>query len=129
MWRGGKSLASSGYVLVRVGVGHHLADVRGYAYEHRLVMENTLRRKLKKGEIVHHKNGNKVDNRPDNLEVCKSISHHRMEHRTHERGLRHPDEKNPIAHCACGCGKTFLKFDGSNRPRKYISGHNLQNGK
>jgi hypothetical protein len=31
-WRGGRSLASNGYVLIRVGVGPHLADVRGYAY-------------------------------------------------------------------------------------------------
>lgn len=37
-WRGGRSVASNGYMLVRAGVGHHLADVRGYAYEHRLVV-------------------------------------------------------------------------------------------
>jgi hypothetical protein len=27
-WKGGRLVASNGYVLVRVGVGHHLADVR-----------------------------------------------------------------------------------------------------
>lgn len=36
MWRGGRSVASNGYMLVRVGVDHPLADVRGYAYEHRI---------------------------------------------------------------------------------------------
>src|SRR4051812_41815968 len=41
-WRGGRSIASNGYIIVRVGVGHHLADVRGYAYEHRLVAEQKL---------------------------------------------------------------------------------------
>lgn len=45
-WRGGRSIASNGYVLIRVGTGHHLADVRGYAYEHRVVAENSLGRRL-----------------------------------------------------------------------------------
>jgi hypothetical protein len=41
-WKGGKSIASNGYMLIRVGVNHHLSDVRGYAYEHRLVAEQKI---------------------------------------------------------------------------------------
>lgn len=31
-WKGGRTIASNGYVLIKVGKEHHLADVRGYAY-------------------------------------------------------------------------------------------------
>ena len=37
--------------------------------EHRLIMEDKLKRKLIKGESVHHINGIRDDNRPDNLEL------------------------------------------------------------
>ena len=125
MWKGGRVVASNGYVLVRVGVGHHLADVRGYAYEHRLVAEQKLGRQMKVGEVVHHKNEIKTDNRPENIEVVESIAHHSVEHRKHDRGRRLPGQPSPVVSCACGCGATFSKFDSNNRPRSYVSGHNV----
>lgn len=122
-WRGGRSVASNGYVLIRLP-GHHLADVRGYVYEHRLVAEQVLGRALTAGEIPHHKNGIKTDNRPENIEVLPSRAHHHVQHRTVSRGLRLPDEPNPLIACACKCGEAFLKFDSNNRPRRFINGHN-----
>ncbi len=43
---------------------------------HRIVAEQEIGRKLKAGEVVHHINGNILDNRPENLEVMLSQSHH-----------------------------------------------------
>ncbi len=124
-WKGGRSVASNGYVLVRVGVGHRLADVRGYAYEHRLAAEAKLGRPLAPTEQVHHVDGNKQNNVPDNLEVV-TPAEHRATHRRHARGLRLPGEPNPTVPCACGCGETFARFDPSGRPRRFVSGHNAR---
>jgi hypothetical protein len=37
--------------------------------EHRLVFEEILGRKLRRFEAIHHKNGRRADNRPENLEL------------------------------------------------------------
>lgn len=125
-WQGGRHVASNGYVIVRVGVDHHLADVRGYAYEHRLAAESILGRRLRPGEVVHHLDGNKANNSHDNLEVV-TRPQHQARHRRRSIGLRLPDEPNPVVQCACGCGVQFYKYDTTNRPRKYVSGHNEKN--
>lgn len=127
-WKGGQSTASNGYRLLRVGVGHHLADVRGYAYEHRVVAERVVGRPLRKGEHVHHINGNKLDNRPENLEVL-SVSHHRAQHRTSGKPRRDPGEASPMVPCKCGCGVEFERYDRWGRPRLYVSGHNKAAGR
>jgi len=122
-WRGGRVVTQHRYVLLRVGVGHHLADVRGYAYEHRLVAEKMLGRRLRDGEEIHHRNGDTTDNRPENLEVLPSRAHHKMKHRSAASRRRGPDEPNPLITCGCGCGSTMLKFDGHGRPRRFVGAH------
>jgi hypothetical protein len=78
MWKGGMALSSHGYRMV-AAPGHPNATVSGYVLEHRLVMSQHLGRPLGDNEIVHHINGDKTDNRIENLEI-HTASTHRMEH-------------------------------------------------
>lgn len=127
-WKGGRSIASNGYVLIRVGRDHHLSDVRGYAYEHRLVAEMKIGRRLLKGEIVHHIDGDKQNNADENIEIKPSRAHHALEHRVRRTDLRTPEQPNPTVTCECGCGASFQQFDYDGRPRRFVSGHNLRRG-
>lgn len=53
----------------------HPGAVKGWVYEHRFVAEQGLGRLLERGEEVHHINGVKDDNRPENLQVLGKREH------------------------------------------------------
>ena len=65
---GSRSPHSKGYVVVR-NPDHPNAFKDGSMLEHVLVMSSLLGRPLAPGENVHHKNGVRDDNRPENLEL------------------------------------------------------------
>lgn len=123
-WKGGRTIDPRGYVLIK-RPGHPGADVRGYVYEHRLVAETMLGRPILPSEHVHHRDENKTNNDPANLEVLSSAEH-RLRHRTRESGRRLPGEPNPTVECRCGCNQTFSRFDVAGRPRTFVSGHNVE---
>lgn len=74
-WAGGRQVDKSGYILICVP-DHPDADSHGYVREHRLVMERMVGRRLTKQEVVHHVNGVRADNRPENLELFGSNGEH-----------------------------------------------------
>lgn len=76
-WRGGSYVASDGYRYVRVKNDNGRTR---YRLEHRLVMERFLGRDLRRDEHVHHRNGDKLDNRVQNLEVL-GVAEHYERHR------------------------------------------------
>ena len=124
-WQGGRRISSHGYVEIKVLKDHPLRNANGYAYEHRIVAMKMLGRPLAKGELIHHINGNKQDNRKSNIQVFKSNAEHYYQHRKPNNNRRKPNEENIEVTCKCGCNAIFYKYDNSGRPRKYVSGHNM----
>jgi hypothetical protein len=71
-----------GYIVVKIG--------GKWVLEHRYVMEQKLNRQLGRYEYVHHIDGNKANNSPENLELWK---------RSHPSGVRHADYHCPGCRC------------------------------
>lgn len=72
-WTGGR-FYNDGYVYVKMPEHPH-ANKKGYVAEHVLVCEQKLGRYLEKGEVVHHINAVRNDNRPENLAALFEREH------------------------------------------------------
>src|SRR5581483_2305367 len=82
-WNRGKMLSDDGYVKMRVGIGHPLADRNGYAYEHLVVWVSAGNPLPGQNELLHHKSEDKQDNRIENLELKT-----RPDHNAHHNAIR-----------------------------------------
>lgn len=72
-WKGGKNIVN-GYYMV-FNLNHPRSGKKNRVFEHILVAEKKIGRYLEKDEVVHHINGNKLDNSPENLLVMKRSEH------------------------------------------------------
>lgn len=78
-WGDGRMVTSDGYVSLRVGKDHPLANPEGWAYEHLVIWVAAGNPRPPKGMTLHHINEHKDDNRIQNLEL-KSKTRHSAEH-------------------------------------------------
>lgn len=76
-YKGGKFIDQQGYVRLSSMGDHPRANPAGQVYEHIVVMEKVLGRSIGRDEHVHHLNGVRHDNRPENLEVITPGLHNR----------------------------------------------------
>ncbi len=86
-WNEARIIGSNGYVKVRVGKEHPLADPNGYAYEHLVVWVSAGKPRPKKGQLLHHRNDDQTDNRIGNLELVKRGQHNAIHLKERGRGL------------------------------------------
>jgi len=91
-WNGGKTIDKDGYLLISDKCNPR-ANVNGYVREHILVAEKILAKQLPKNAVVHHVDGVKLNNSPNNLVICEDRAYHLLLHRR-ERAFKatgHPE--------------------------------------
>lgn len=77
---------------------HPLRDNKSRVREHRLMMESHIGRLLNRNELVHHLNGDKTDNRIENLAIINQAEHMSLHHKgvknpkKASRGCRHSED-------------------------------------
>ncbi len=91
-------LNAAGYRIVR--------DGNRQVYEHRLIMERHVGRKLTASEHVHHINSDKADNRVSNLEILQAPKH-QMEH---HKPTFDVDEARHLYETGIGYRKLAMRF-------------------
>jgi hypothetical protein len=76
------------FSFLKTAISDSYTDKRGYIrfkdgakLVHRVVAEQKLGRRLRPGEVVHHKDRDKTNNDPDNLWVYKSQADHNRAHK------------------------------------------------
>jgi hypothetical protein len=75
--KGGKYISNDGYVMIYVPQ-HALCNCRGYAREHRIVFQKKVGRRLERFEIIHHVDGDKLNNKIENLRIMTKEEHDRL---------------------------------------------------
>lgn len=89
---------------------HPNACKAGWVYEHRYFMELELGRYLKKGEVVHHIDGNSKNNDITNLKLCNNYKEHKEQHY---------GETDKRICLLCKSNKTNIRKDKYKIPRWY----------
>ena len=78
--KGGIYVNSSGYLEIYLGFHYNPDRKSKYTLLHRLVAELKLQRPLSENEIIHHIDGDRFNNNPNNLFICEDMRDHKRIH-------------------------------------------------
>ena len=106
-WKGGIR-QRNGYIQI-LKPEHLFCDKKGYVFEHRLVVEKNIGRYLKKDEVIHHEDGNKKNNKINNLKIMKQGEHFSAHLKTYWKD-KIKNTKNYFKKCIV-CKKLYHRSD------------------
>lgn len=96
--------------------------MKGNCLEHRVIMERRLGRSLIKSEQVHHRDENKTNNDPDNIELTSQSKHMSLHRKNSQRSPEfnyRRDGKWSMKHDVCvDCGTTQWPYINKGRCAK-----------
>jgi hypothetical protein len=98
-WCGDRRITYDGYWEIRMPDHSRAKNNRGFVKEHIVIMEKILGRPLEEGEVVHHKDGNRLNNAEENLELTTwevhTHDHHKGKKLTSEHRANIAKSHNP----------------------------------
>lgn len=113
--------------------GYHRSHKSGRVYEHVLVAEKILGKPLPKNAVVHHIDGNGLNNNKNNLVICENDTYHKMLHRRRKAFLA-CGSASWLPCCYCGMYDSvenlYINPRGSQRHiechKKYMAKYNKE---
>jgi hypothetical protein len=117
-WKGGKFTDCDGYVRLNSMWDHPRANPAGQVYEHIVVAEKMIGRSVAPYEIVHHLDGNKQNNHPDNLDILSSTAEHNKIH-NHYKNLDGATSCNGGKICIIPKPDKIIKVESAGTERVY----------
>jgi hypothetical protein len=116
----GRALNPQGYVRLYILPDPTTGDRGGRVLEHRYLMERHLGRPLLPSEIIHHRNGDRADNRIQNLQVYTADSDHQRDGAYVNAGVHRKQARRRKTPVECNvCGQIALLLARGMCPRCY----------